>query len=322
MDNPVRGRQAFTLTRTLSSSSPALEASSHLGTSSASLERRRLHGEAPSGPSSNAEDRDSSPYRAPQRPPLWTSNSHSGAYQNLTSRQPSPNGLNSNGHVYKKSGGGSFAQSRGYDGAPPLHIRVTGNPGDPPRLNTARLGPSTPLWTGLGNPSTPGIFPPTTLATGVVARRAFRSRASLLSGIALCMLVFSMYFTTFHPEASGALIKSATAPLESAANAAKAVIKGGGATGADMEEESWSDLLGFGGDLLDINSWGLLNSGRDKDGNLPLSPWNRYKETWNRHREDALLHHVVPNRHDGVSHHICSFRRVRTDVCSSSFSAY
>lgn len=303
MDTPVRGRQAFTLTRTLSSSSPALEASSHLVTSNAILERRRLHGEASTSPSRNADDYDSSSssYHAPQRPPLWTSNSHSGGFQNATSRQPSPTGPSSSGHSFKKSGGGSFAQSRGYDAASPLHIRVTGNPGDPPRLNTARLGPSTPLWTGLGRPNTPGGFPPTTLASSAVAKRAFRSRTSLLSGIALCILLFSMYFTTFHPEASGALIKSATAPLESAANAAKAVIKGGGATGADMEDESWRDLLGFGSDLLDINSWGLLNSGRDKDGNLPLSPWNRYKEKWNRHREDPLLHHVIPDRHDGVS---------------------
>lgn len=109
-----------------------------------------------------------------------------------------------------------------------------------------------------------------------------------------------MYFTTFHPEASGALLKSATAPLESAANAAKAAIKGGGATGADVQGDSWKDLLGFGGDLVDINSWGLLNSGRDRDGYLPLSPWNRYKEIWNTHKEDAILKQVAPNQHDGV----------------------
>lgn len=307
MEGLPRGRPGYTLTRTLSSSSPSLEASNHHITSHAStVERRRFLGEA----SNNAfqyNGSDEVSHQSPHRPPVWSSNSHDGSYQATSLRQTSPGSTNPNvKHAFKKSGGGSFAQSRGYDGAPPLRITVAGNSGVLPRLNTARLGLNTPLWTAAGQPTTPGIFPPTTLATASVAKRALRSRASLLSGIALLILLFSTYFTTFHPEASDALIKSAKAPLESAANAAKAVIKGGGATGADVEGDSWRDLLGFGGDLLDINSWGLLNSGRDRDGHLPLSPWNRYKENWNKHRQDALLRNVVEDRHDGVSKKIGS----------------
>lgn len=300
MDIPGRGRLPYALSRTLSSTSPSLEASHQSNNPHPTLERRRFLGEPSDNPARAVDDQDIS-HQTAQRPSIRTSSSYTGTYQHDSSRQPSPSGMASNTiHSSKKSGGGSFAQSRGYNGAPPLHITVN-NTGGPSRLNSARLGPSTPLYTGLGHAGTPGIFPPTSLATGSVARRAFRSRTSLLSGIALFTMVFAMYFTTFHPEASDALIKSATAPLERTANAAKAAIKGGGATGADMEGESWRDLLGFGSDLLDINSWGLLNSGRDKNGNLPLSPWNRYKETWNRHREDALLRDAVEDGHDGVS---------------------
>ncbi|KAK9897476.1 glycosyltransferase family 90 protein [Cystobasidium minutum MCA 4210] len=57
-----------------------------------------------------------------------------------------------------------------------------------------------------------------------------------------------------------------------------------------------------------MNSWGLLNSGRDKEGHLPLSPWNRYKENWLRHKEDATLKQVVPDQPDGV-------RRIITSSC-------
>jgi hypothetical protein len=300
MDIPGRGRPPYALARTLSSTSPALEASHQNNNPHATLERRRFLGE-PSNNLARASDDEEISHQTGQRPPIRTANSYGDTQRYESGRQPSPSGLSSNGnHSSKKSGGGSFAQSRGYNGAPPLHITVN-NTGGPSRLNSARLGPSTPLYTGIGQAGTPGIFPPTSLATGSVARRAFRSRTSLLSGIALFMMVFAMYFTTFHPEASDALIKSATAPLERTANAAKAAIKGGGAIGADMEGESWRDLLGFGSDLLDINSWGLLNSGRDKNGNLPLSPWNRYKEKWNRHREDALLRDADDNEHDGVS---------------------
>lgn len=229
-----------------------------------------------------------------QRPPIWSSNSY-----NASTSVGS--GL---ANLRKLGGGGSFAKSRGFDNAPPLHITVN-NQAPHSRVNTGRLtgAAQEPPW-----PRTPGtasLFTPNTAtATTSVARRAIRSRTSLFFSIGLAAVVFSMYFRTFHPEASDALLRSATAPLESAANAAKAAIKGGGSKPSDVENDSWRDLLGFGNDLMDINSWGLLNSGRDKDGFLPLSPWKRFDDNWERSPEDGLLQDIHPENPDGVSHEI------------------
>jgi hypothetical protein len=322
MVDSIRKSLGFSLNRTISVTSPTLE-SGHEGFGYGSEQRRRILGDSSSV---NARGRqagqdpyttDSSETSATARPPLATSKSynngsHATTIQSSTSRSNS-RGASSNEtestmrSPYKKAAGGSFAQNRGFAHSPPaLNLNLNNNNyTGPPRLNTARLQPATPLWPGTAIPGTPGAFPPASFATVSVAKRAFRSRASLFFSIGLFMFVISTYFRTFHPEASGALYNSAKAPLASAANAAKAVIKGGGSTGADMRGESWGDLLGFSGDLLDINSWGLLNSGRDRDGLLPLSPWNRYKEKWSKHREDALLRKVDENKRDGVSHDAC-----------------
>lgn len=106
---------------------------------------------------------------------------------------------------------------------------------------------------------------------------------NIVAFFTLLTLCTSMYFHTFHPELTSAVLSKTSAAVEGATEKVKG--------------------LGFGGGLVGINEWGQLNSGREgPEGRLPLSPWNRFKETWSKEKEDSVLDkHYATGLGDGVS---------------------
>lgn len=121
-------------------------------------------------------------------------------------------------------------------------------------------------------------------ALAAILRRPFRSTRSALLVLTLLLATCLFYLSFFHPNSSAALYHGAKAPLQSSYNKAKNLL----GSIANTSPLKSSNLLS-----------GLNSVGEHPGDLLPLSPWNRFQETWEQESEDNYLSELSEGRRDG-----------------------